>query len=209
MKLILENWRKYINEKKWEDFDKPKGEWSELSSDEIESAKDPTNVDVSEELFHLISTAYAGIGGNYDYRNPGDVPGDADYWAAIDIDDDPEPDALKVGKTKEFGLKSTAGGHDGTPEGKSAYTQKMGDLLNTSGNYGEFSKGLAHIMLKYFNTPHIDDPETVQKVLGPSKPIEWFGAHPKGKYPGVDGWYTRTIKGNPGELKIMLGKPNV
>ena len=164
---------------------------------------------MSEELFQLIDNAYKEIGGNYDYRNPGDLPGDADYWAVIDIDGDPEPDVVKVGKTKEFGLKSTAGGHDGNSQSIETYKRKMGELLNTPGNYGEMSKALSHIMLKYFNTPYIDDPEVVQKVLGPSKPIEWFGAHPKGKHPGVDGWYTRTIKGNPGELKIMLGKPNV
>jgi hypothetical protein len=28
------------------------------------------------------------------------------------------------------------------------------------------------------------------------KQIVWLGAHPEGKYPGVDGWYTREIKGN-------------
>ena len=69
------------------------------------------------------------------------------------------------------------------------------------------SKGLAHVMLKYFNAPYVDDPEVVQRVLGPEKPIQWLGEHPEGKYPGINGWYTRTISGHENELKIMLGNP--
>jgi hypothetical protein len=233
MKLILEGWRKFmkeekvdprmkkhldkhpymepdgLREKKWEDFGIDKGEWREFSPSEIESSRDPVNVDVAEELFALIDNAYKDIGGNFDFQNPADLPGNSDYWAAIDIDDDPEPDALKVGKRKPFGLKSTAAGHDGSRAGIEAYKNKTAELLSTPGNYGEMSKGLAHVLLKYFDTPHVSDPEIVQAVLGPSKPIQWLGAHPEGKYPGVDGWYTRTIKGKPGELKIMLGIPNV
>ena len=55
---------------------------------------------------------------------------------------------------------------------------------------------------------YVDDPEKVQKILGPSKLIKWLGPHPEGKYPGINGWYTRTISGHEDELKIMLGKPN-
>jgi len=233
MKLILESWRKFmkeekvdprmkkhldkhpymepdgLQEKKWEDFDIDKGKWRELSPSEIESSRDPVNVDVAEELFALIDNAYKDIGGNYDYKTPADLPGDADYWAAIDIDGDPEPDALKVGKTKAFGLKSTAAGHDGSRAAIEAYKNKTGALMNTPGNYSEMSKAIAHIMLTRYDAPYVSDPEVVQAVLGPSKPIQWLGAHPEGKYPGVDGWYTRTIKNKPGELKIMLGMPNV
>ena len=138
MKLILENWRKFVKEekadprmkkylkdhpymepdglqeKKWEDYGIEKGKWEEFSAAEIESSKDPVNVDVAEELFQLIQNAYKDIGGNYDYKSPADLPGDADYWAAINLDDDPEPDALKVAKTTPFGLKTTAAGHDGS-----------------------------------------------------------------------------------------------
>lgn len=81
--------------------------------------------------------------------------------------------------------------------------------MNTPGNYGEMSKAVAHIMLTKYDAPYVSDPEVVQKVLGPSKPITWLGAHPEGKYPGVDGWYRREIQGNEGELKIMIGLPNV
>ena len=233
MKIILESWRKFVKEekvdpkmakylrdnpyheadglqeKRWEDFERPKGEWSELSADEIELSKDPANVDVAEELFMLINNAYKAIGGNFDYKTPGDLPGNANYWNVLDIDDDPEPDVLRVGKRKPYGLKLTASGHDGSREAIEAYKSKTADLLSRPGVYAEMSKGIAHVMLKYFGAPYVDSEEVVQTVLGPSKPVEWLGAHPDGKYPGINGWYRREIQGNPGELKIMLGTPNV
>ena len=67
------------------------------------------------------------------------------------------------------------------------------------------SKGIGHIMLTYYQVPAVEDEETVRKVLG--KEIEWIGPHPEGKYPGINGWYVRTINNNK-ELKIMLGNPN-
>ena len=38
MKLLLENWRKFLNEKKWEDFELPKGQWADVSVDDIKSS---------------------------------------------------------------------------------------------------------------------------------------------------------------------------
>ena len=155
----------------------------------------------------MIDNAYKDIGGNYDFKNPGDLPGDANFWLAIDLDDDPEPDTVRIGKTKPAGLKLSASGHDGSRAAVEAYKEKTAELLHTPGHYAEMSKGIAHVMLKYFDAPYVDDPEKVQEVLGSSKPIKWLGVHPEGKYPGVEGWYTRTIAGHPDELKIMLGTP--
>ena len=96
MKLLLENWREYLNEKKWEDLDTDKGQWTEIDPADIKASRDPINVDLSDQLFDLIQTAYAPIGGNYDYKNSGQLPGDEDVWIAVDLDDDPEP-AQSVG----------------------------------------------------------------------------------------------------------------
>lgn len=212
MKLILERWNRFteqtLQEKRWEDLDADKGEWTELSAAEIESSKDPENIDIADQLYTLIYNAYKKIGGNYDYKSPEDLPGKADYWSAVDLDDDPEPDALVVGKTKGSGLKYTAAGQDGFRPSIDSMLDKTGEMLNTPGIYGEFSKGLAKKMLVVYKAPHIEDPDVVQKVLGPTKPIVWLGAHPEGKYPGINGWYTRQIGGEEA-LKIMLGKPNV
>ena len=56
---------------------------------------------------------------------------------------------------------------------------------------------------------YVDNPEVVQKVLGPSKPIKWLGAHPEGKHPDYQGWYRRSVGGHEGELKIMFGSHTV
>ena len=207
MKLLMENWRKYLKEEKWEDARYPKGTWTKLDPADIKNAKDPENIDLSDELFHLIDTAYKGIGGHFDYKSADDVPDDADFWLAVDLDDDPEPDALRIGKTKPAGLKLSASGHDGSRAGKDAYVGKTAELLASPGHYAEMSKAIAHMMLTRYEVPVITDPETVQRVLGPSKPIEWLGPHPKGKYPGIDGWYTRALGGGDAEMKIMLGNP--
>ena len=101
MKLLLENWRRFLNEKKWSDFEHPKDQWTDIATSDIEAARDPINVDLSDELYDLIDIAYKPIGGNFDFKNSGDLPGDHDQWTAIDIDADPEPDALRVSKNKD------------------------------------------------------------------------------------------------------------
>ena len=235
MKLIMENWRNYLNEAEvrdkfddeverdnkkrskkarkamgleeevWADYGHDKGQWEEIPTSDM--SNDPDNVDITDELIALINNAYKNIGGNYDFQTADDIPGEADYWTAIDIDDDPEPDAVRIAKSKPSGLKMSAAGHDGSRAAIDAYKKKTADMLLTPGTYAEMSKGIAHVMLKYHNVPYVDDPEVVQKTLGASKPIKWLGQHPEGKYPGIDGWYTRTISGHTDELKIMLGSP--
>ena len=207
MKLLLENWREYLNEKKWEDLDTDKGQWTEIDPADIKASRDPLNVDLSDQLFDLIQTAYAPIGGNYDYKNSGQLPGDEDVWVAVDLDDDPEPDALRGGKRKSAGTKLSVAGHDGSKAGKDAYINKTAELLSQSGHYAEMSKSIAHIMLKYYNVPAVEDSEKVQSILGIDKPINWLGEHPEGKYSGINGWYTREVAGNKDVLKIMLGNP--
>tara|TARA_R100000697_G_scaffold109828_1_gene125871 strand:- start:547 stop:1149 length:603 start_codon:yes stop_codon:yes gene_type:complete len=199
---VNKRWKNFIKEKKFADFSKGKGQWTDLS---VSDLKDPENVDLTFELYDLIATAYANIGGHLNFKGPEDIPGKEDMWTAVDIDGDETPDALKFGKTKPHGNKTSGGGHDGTRPGKDAYKAKTAQLLHTSGHYAEMSKGIGHIMLTYYQVPAVEDEETVRKVLG--KEIEWIGPHPEGKYPGINGWYVRTINNNK-ELKIMLGNPN-
>jgi hypothetical protein len=206
MKLLLENWRKFLNEKKWEDFEYPKGQWADVSVDDIKSSGDPINVDLADELFDLIDNAYKGIGGHFDFNNSGDLPADHDDWLAMDWDEDPEPDVLRVGRHQPAGIKMTVAGHDGQSQSKRAYIQKTLELLGKPGYYAEMSKRIADIMINA-GVPYVNDPELVQKTLGPSKEIQWIGAHPEGKHPDYNGWYTRTVGGHPGELKIMFGTP--
>jgi len=202
MKLLLENWRNFLNEKKWSDYDAPKGQWVEVPAEDIRQAAMDRGgeINIADEIQQLVDIAYKSIGGHLKLKSASDLPGKYTDWLVIDIDDDPEPDATKFSK----GNKMSGGGHDGTRAAIDAYLAKTAELLNKSGFYGELSKGAAHIMIKYHNVPFVPTQEGVEIILG--GPVNWLGEHPQGKYPGYDGWYTREIGGSD-QLKIMLGRP--
>ena len=203
MKLLMENWRKYLNEKVFADYSGgEKNKWIDLPANEL--TNDPENIDVTDEIYDMIKKSYADIGGNVDIQSVSDMPSDYNKWTAVDVDDDPEPDAVRGGKTKPAGIKMTVGATDGGSEGKAAYKEKTAELLNMAGNYGELSDAIAHVMIKYYNVPFVDSKEDVIKVLG--KEIEWIGPHPEGKYPNHPGWYKRKLGGEV-HMKILLGKP--
>ena len=215
MDIYDKRWHKFLAEKKYADFDSPPGTWTEIPASEIKVDPDADGKDIAHEL-HIIlkkSYEYTELGHHVDFKNPEDLPADSDYWTANDVDGDGEPDALRVGKTKPYGLKMTAGGADGSTDGKDAYLDKTFELLTTQGNYAEMSDAIAHIMIKYKNVPFVDNQQDVEKVLG--KKVEWVGEHkdeethqPSGKYPRHNGWYIRNIGGRP-FMKILLGMPNI
>ena len=209
MKQLFESWRSHLDEKVFADYEAEKGKWVDIPADDFDH--DPENIDLTDEVFKLIDTAYSKIGGHFDFQNPSHVPGAADVWMGVDLDDDPDLDAVRFGKTKPHGVKLTGTGHDGSRAAKAAYLQKTADMLYEPGHYAEMSKAIAHIMITRYGVPYVTDQETVQRVLGPEKPIEWLGSEGPihceecGQY---SGWYTRPIEGHEGELKIMLGNPN-
>jgi len=207
MKLLLENWRKYINEKKWEDYEAPKNTWLNIPLEDLRAAAQEANgeITIADELYGLIDIAYKNIGGHFDFRSAQDLPSDYTDWIAIDLDDDPDPDALRVSKDKASGQKLSAMGHDGTRHAIDSYLAKTADLLDSSGYYGEMSKAIAHIMITRHGVPFVDNQEDVEKVLG--KKVQWLGEHPQGKYPGYDGWYVRKIGGEHEDMKILVGRP--
>tara|TARA_B100000700_G_scaffold308747_1_gene386851 strand:+ start:72 stop:761 length:690 start_codon:yes stop_codon:yes gene_type:complete len=226
MKLLFENWRKFmkeekvdprmkkylddhpymepdgLQEKKWEDYGIAKDEWFTVPVEDIRQAatEQGGDVNIAGELFNLINTAYKSIGGHIKLQKAQDLPGKYDNYLALDIDGDPKPDVLRINKGKKLG----AGGHDGSQEAIKRYINKTAEMMFDDGFYGEVSKGLAHVLIKYHGVPPVNDEETVRKTLG--KEIEWIGPHPEGKYDGYNGWYTRDIGGEK-HMKIMVGKP--
>jgi len=205
MKLLMESWRKFLTEMSFADISQgKKGKWIKIPV--IDLSYDPDEVpNAAGEIWDLINKSYEKEGGHINFPNPESMPGKESDWLVIDVDDDPEPDAVRAAKTKPPGLKMTVGASDGSPAGKEAYLQKTADLLKAPGNYGELSGAIGHIMIKYHQVPFVDNEQDVRKVLG--KDIEWVGKHPDGKYPGYDGWYNRKIKGKD-KMKILLGMPN-
>jgi len=168
----------------------PKDKWVDISSDE--------KAEYAKDIFDLINTAYAPIGGNLNYKSEADVLGgeaDADY-ELIDIDDDPEPDALISYKKKGAGVKLTSMGHDGSKEAKSMSLNHMADLLKKPGYYLEVSGKLQDILLAK-GAPVVKDKELIQKVLK-GKELEF----------NEDGTYQRFIGGEK-HTKTLLGKPAI
>jgi hypothetical protein len=166
----------------------PKDKWVDLPSDQ--------KSEYAEDIFDLINTAYSPIGGNLNYKSAADVLGaeiDADY-EVINIDDDPDPEALIAYKDKEAGKKLTAMGHDGSKEAKSLSLNRLADMLKKPGYYLEVSGKLQDILLAK-GAPVVKDQELVQKVLK-GKKLEF----------NDDGTYQRYIGGEK-YTKTLLGKP--
>jgi hypothetical protein len=168
----------------------PKGKWVDLNKKETE--------EYSDDIFDLINTAYASVGGNLNYKSPNDVTGaegDANY-EVINIDSDPKPDAVLVSKRKEAGNKLAAMGHDGTPDAKTKSLNKQVNMLSKPGNYVEVSDRIKDILLSK-GVPVVTDKETIEKVMA-GKAIDIQD----------DGSYTRYI-GDKKTQKILLGRPLV
>ena len=172
------------------EIDIPKNKWITIPSSELDNYDD--------EIFKLISTAYAPIGGHPNYKSASNVLGsesDAEY-EAIDLDDDPEIDAISVTKNKSAGKKFVATGHDNTKASRSKVVNHKADKLKSSGYFIEVSGKLVDILIAKGVEP-IDNEEIVRKVLK-GKDIEWLG----------NGQYKREIGGKL-FTKSLMGKPTV
>ena len=173
--------------------------------------KIPTNVlgqnnDITKDIFDMIDKTYKNIGGYPDFKKSTDLPDNHTDWYAADVDKDPDADITTFGKMKAGNFKLTGAASDGSEPAKAFLINKLGKLMNTSGNYAEASDALAHVLITRKQVPFVGDEESIQKLL-PGKSFTFLGKHPNGKYPGYDGWYKRKI-GNKELLKIILGNPN-
>ena len=164
----------------------PKNTWFPLSKGEIK--------DVEEEILDLIQKAYAPIGGHPNYKSVSDLAG-SDY-EIIDLDDDPELDAVTVTKQRAGGTKHVGIGHDGTSQGKRGAIGRTIDKLDEPSNYIEASGAIENILRKA-NVIQVTDEETIRKALK-GKEIEMYD----------DGSYNRVLGGKK-YRKTMWGKPRV
>lgn len=188
MSFDLTKWfrNQYIQE-----ADIPKNKWVELTAKDLDDYKD--------DLLGLIDTAYSYIGGHSNYSTPSDIGKEASRGAnytVIDLDDDPEIDAVDITKKKKAGTKAVATGHDGTSQAKRAVITHKIENLKKPGFYVEVSGKIKDILLKA-GVPQVKDRETIEKALA-GKEIKM----------NDDGSYTRSIAGKEHE-KIMLGTPLV
>ena len=164
----------------------PKNTWFPLSKEEIK--------DVEDDILDLIQNAYGPIGGHPNYKSVGDLAG-SDY-EIIDLDDDPEIDAVTVTKKRSGGTKYVGLGHDGSSQGKRGSIGRTIDKLENPGTYIEASGKMADILSKA-NVTRVTDEDTIRKALK-GKEIEMYD----------DGSYDRVLGGKK-YRKLMFGKPTV
>lgn len=182
------DYKKYLaNNPLYEDL--PKGKWVDL--DNIEQDE------YADEIFDLIQTAYASIGGHANYNSSDDVigsEGNSDY-EVINLDDNPSDiEAVSVSKKKTAGDKFVATGHDGSKIAKSAVVNHKADELKKSGHFIEVSGKIKDILLGK-GVPMVTDEATIEKALK-GKDIKM----------NKDGSYRRKIGGTWHE-KVLLGNP--
>lgn len=163
--------------------------------------------ELAGEMFDLISTAYAEIGGHAKIKTPEDVFSDPDwnYWEGKDLHGTNDFDLVLFGQRTTYGVKFSGVGHDGSDSSKRDYLADTGKDLKRLGFYVEVSGKLAEILMNKYKCPIVTDSEIVMKVLG--KPVDWKGSNPDGKSTG-NGWYIRNIGGHP-HAKILLGRPKL
>ena len=162
--------------------------------------------ELADELYDLIQTAYAPIGGHAKVKKPSDVFAEPKWnaWKIVDVDSDPDADVVIFGQKTKYGTKSSGVGHDGGKQAKKAYLDDKGKSFNQNGYYGEVSSKFAEIMMKKYHVPVVDDEAKVRKVLG--KDIIWHGKNPNDPSLPGKGWYSRKIGGSM-HTKILVGKP--
>ena len=172
------------------ELDLPKNKWIPIPHNELDEFK--------KQIYSLIHTAYAEVGGHPNYINADSVSkeaADTDF-EVIDLDDDLGVDGISASKKTPAGVKFVATGHDGTRAAKSAVINHKAELLKKRGYYVEVSGKIQDIFLAKGVQP-VNDEATVRKVLK-GKDIDWHG----------DGTYTRNIAGEL-HKKMLIGKPRV
>ena len=181
--------KKYLAEGRlFEEEGFKKNSWEYLTGEE--------KTKFADEIFSLIDNAYAPLGGNPNYKSPSNVDGsegDANYLV-IDLDDDPEFDAVVVDKTKPSGTKAAALGHDGSSQAKSRSVNFLAIMLKRKGHYIEVSGKLKDILISK-GVPVVTDKETIQQVMK-GKSIEMNDDGTYQRYLGGEK-HTKTLMGNP------------
>ena len=215
--------RTLLSEKRWVDLNAPKGKTIDLRPEDFEDDEcidEPAPGapclddvrDLDDEIFDLIQTAYADVElapgqyGNAKVRSPSDLPAGYTVMQAADLDDDPEPDFFRGGKSRGGRHKLGIVGHDGSDAAINLYLEETADQLK-SGSIAEMSGKIAHIMITRYGVPAVTDHTSTESMLG--KQVEWIGRHPEDHYadrygPEYEGFYMRNIGGDP-HMKILLG----
>ncbi len=156
---------------------------------------------IEDDVLDIIGKSYGYIGGNYKASKKGDIEKNYEKEIVSDIDEDPEPDVVLLGKEKMGRFKVGAMATDGSYNSVKKLLDIESKLFNT-GAFAELS-GKSIKLIKKLNLPCIKNKEEIENLLG--KKITYYGKNPTGEYPELYGWYSRNIGGEE-KLKILVGK---
>ena len=211
MKLLREYVRQILNEQE----ELPGEEEQVLPQDEwvLLQPGDPRREKIQDDLFDMVQTTYADIGGHFKIQGSGDLDRYS-YWVVKDLDDEPDADVAILGKPDVGGVKMGGAANDGTPAAAAAYKEKSAELraggnVDGVGNWwGEVSGKPAFAMIKR-GAKAVEDEAKARQLLD-GDDIEWHGEHPDPEAPAmfksVKGWYTKKF-GSKASTKIILGSP--
>ena len=163
---------------------KDKGDWIDLEHPDTKN-KLKSDIPAKENIFNLVNFAYDKALGepHVGVQSPHYVgsSGKYDFWEAIDINDNPDAEAVLFGK-RLHGIKISGIGHDGEKLSKFELVKHMSELFRKPGYWAEVSSPASDALLKR-GTPIVTDKEEIQKLFPNSKFTQWFD----------DGSYTRII----------------
>ena len=197
---------KYILNEKFYDIaksvGKDKGDWLDLETPEVKS-KVESDFPTRKNIFDLVDQAYQKSLGepHVGVRNPNDVvSGEYNYCQAVDIDNNPDAEAVVFGKRKH-GIKISGIGHNGERLSKEELITYILSILKKSGYWMEASHPIASI-LKRGGAPILQDRDKIQKIFPNSEFSRWFN----------DGAYTRIIDNklrNSSAREYIFGNPKI
>ena len=208
--------RAYVRQILAEQEELPDEEEQVLPQDEwvLLQPGDPRREKIQDDLYDMVQTTYADIGGHFKIQNAGDLDRYS-YWVVKDIDDEPDADVAILGKPDIGGVKMGGAANDGTPAAASEYKEKSAELrgggnIDGVGNWwGEVSGKPAYAMIKR-GAPAVEDEATARRLMD-GDDFVWHGSHPDPNAPAmfksVNGWYTKKF-GSKESTKIILGAPS-
>lgn len=150
---------------------------------------------ISDNIVDLIQTAYKNTELGSRINKKTDLKRSF-FWNAIDLDNQPDADAIIFGRKSKYGIKIQGIGHDGQEISKESIIFNLVKVLNKKGFWIEASDALEHILYKN-NVPYIKDEDVAQKMF-PNSKLKMI--NDKGKYTrelSNGKVITETIFGNP------------
>jgi hypothetical protein len=179
------------------EFQLQKNQWAvDISND--------AKQEVSDDLIHLVQTAYAGTPRGSFVNNISNIlPSD---WAILDFDDEPDVDSAVFYRGPRpgeswTGFKIQGLGHDGTKASKDHSLSRMVAMLNRPGWWIE-SSGTLRGVLANRGCNIVQDPATLQSLF-PDTGLEMINQNTYTRQLPDGGSITETVFGHP---KVSLSE---